>query len=148
VRLVDDEQRRVAPPQPLDDRGIGQLLRCEQQELEPARLEVGQRGLAFAGGDRGIERGRREVELEQGLQLIPLERDQGRYHDGRPGHDLARNLVDRALATARRQQGQRVSSVGGRGDRLVLAGQQASMAQRPARGTADGGRIQGHAEGR
>jgi hypothetical protein len=163
VSLVDDQQRRGGDCQLVEEIGIGELLRSEQEELERILGELGERLLALRGRQARIElRGPEPsvglghelvrpgcepllAPLLQRLDLVALQRDQGADDDGGAFDEQAGDLVDGRLSGARRHDRERVPAGENGLDRLELARPEVLVAEGLARDAAD--RVGGGSSG-
>jgi len=133
VRLVDDEQRGLRDRELVEHVGVGELLGCEEHELQRVLGQLGERRGPLGGRDVGVQlRGAAGRPVAQILDLLALQGDQGRDDDGRARDQQAGDLVDRRLARAGRHHDQRVAPGQRRLDRLALPGAQALEAERLA----------------
>ena len=108
VRLVHHRQRDRRAAQPGEDLGVGQLLRCEQQELDPPGGEVLDGLPALPGRQRGVEHRRALPGRVQGAQLVVLQRDGRTDHQGGALDQHGGDRVDQRLAGPGGEHGQRV----------------------------------------
>src|SRR3954469_14155056 len=137
VRLVDDDERRLRGRQLVEDLGVGELLGGEEQELERVLLELGERLLALALGQARVELRGAERAPAQRVDLVALQGDQRRDDERRAGGEQPGDLVDRRLARAGREDGERVAAREDALDRLALAGAQGFEAEHLAGGSHD-----------
>jgi hypothetical protein len=125
VRLVDDEHRDARHHELVEDVGIGELLGRQEEELERVLGEVGQHVGAFARRHGGVQlRGVAGGALAQVFDLVALQCDQRRDHDGGALSQQTGDLVDRRLPRPGRHHGQGVPIVEHGLDGLALAGAQ------------------------
>ena len=137
VRLVDDEQADVRPPQALEEPGRGEALRRDVEQPHVARhrlldrAAVG-RGVALRVDERDAAR---RHALER-LDLVLHQRHQRRDHERQVGPHQRRQLVAERLARARRHHHEHVAVRERGADRLRLAaaegrGSRTARAARP-----------------
>ena len=130
VHLVDDDEADADRAEGLDERGVPKpLRRGVEQSCAPGRdvLDAARR---LVGIERRVDERRRGRDL--GRQLVDLvlhQRDQGREDECRLGPQHRRQLVGERLARAGRHQRERVATLDGGADDLLLAGPEVGEAE-------------------
>jgi hypothetical protein len=130
VGLVDDEDRRLRRLEKVQRLRIGQLLRCDEDELEVAVGQLGERVPALGPGHRGVHLPGAAEGLADGGHLILLESDERGDDHGGAGHQRSGDLIDGRFPRSRRHDGQHVASGHDGGRRRLLPGPQVSEAER------------------
>ena len=146
VRLVHHEQGRPCRVDRVHDLGLGELLRREEHEADRSVRQCLQDGVLVAGRHARVQLGgptRAVLDLGQPLDLVALQGDQRGDHDDRPVEQLARDLVDRRLPRAGRQDREGVPAGDDRLHRLLLAGPELRESEDVARELADATRPDG-----
>src|SRR5215218_10040500 len=126
VRLVDDEQRGLRLPEPLQRLLVVELLRRDEQKLEVAFFQILKRLLPIGLSYGRVHLGRfARLLFLDALDLVLLQSNK-RGDDNRwSGDHETRDLINRRLPRAGRHHGQRVATIENRLDGLFLAGAKA-----------------------
>ena len=112
---------------------VRELLRCEQQELEPIARQVVEGFPALDRAQPRVQGGRRrDVVLLERVELILLERDQRRHDDRLARKREPGDLVDRRLPGARRHDDERVATGDHRLDGMLLLGPELEAKRLPS----------------
>ena len=104
MRLVDGEEGDGRVAQHLLEAGRHQAFGGDVEQLQLAGIELVADVALFVSGQRGIEGGRLDALLAQGLDLVAHQGDQGRDNDGDAGTAEGRHLVAERLACAGGEQ--------------------------------------------
>ncbi len=130
VCFVHDEEFRRRRRQRLDRAFRGELFRSQQEVFQVSVLKVGERVESLSGCQRRVELGRHSgLPFLDGVDLVLLEGDHRRHHDGRSGNEFPRNLVDERFPGARRKDDQRVPAHDDGLDGIELSGPKVANAQ-------------------
>ena len=107
VRLVDHEQAHTAAREAIEEAPVREPLRCDEEQRDASRLEVGVAAVLLGAIERGVDEGRRDSDRLERLDLVLHQRDQRRDHE-RAAHFECGQHVAEALAAAGRHHPEHV----------------------------------------
>ena len=127
VRLVDHEQAHTAAREAIEEAPVREPLRCDEEQRDASRLEVGVAAVLLGAIERGVDEGRRDSDRLEGLDLVLHQRDQRRDHERAADLERGQHVAE-ALAAAGRHHPEHVVRRE-RLEHLGLAGSEIGVAE-------------------